>query len=115
MSHPPSFTIKLDDQHTAIYDAADAPLVAGFVWKAYHRQRSWYAGCRQRKGPKVHTVWMHRVIAATPFGHVCHHRNRNSLDNRRANLLNMPCRQHQMLHQNNSLIVKTDGSFVDLC
>ena len=115
MSDPAAMTLELNDGHTVIFDADQAHLVNGFVWVAYKRHRSWYAGCRQRKGSKVHIVWMHRVLAATPFGLICHHRNRNTMDNRRKNFLNMPCRQHQLLHQNNSLQVKTDGSFVDVC
>lgn len=111
----PTVVIPLNDDHLAIIDAADQALARGFVWKAYRRHRSWYAGCRIRKGTQTRIVWLHRLIAATPFGLICHHRNRNSLDDRRANLLNMACRQHQLLHYNNTLLVKTDGSFVDLC
>lgn len=115
MSRPEATLLILGPQHSVIYDAADEALVRGFVWRAHRRHRSWYAGSRLTKNGKSHIFWMHRVIAATPFGQVCHHRNRDSLDNRRANLLNMPCRQHQLLHQNNSLQIKTDGSFVEIC
>lgn len=115
MSEPEPFTIKLDDDHVAIIDAADAALVAGFVWKAYRRHRSWYAGCRIRKGSQTRIVWLHRLIAGTPFTKICHHRNRNTLDERRANLLNMTHHDHDFLHKNNTLIVKTNGSFADLC
>ena len=49
---------------------------------------------------------MHRLIAKTHYDMICHHRNRNSLDNRRANLVNMPKDDHHRLHGNDNLIVK---------
>jgi len=52
---------------------------------------------------------MHRLVAHTPKGMVTHHRNRNTLDNRRANLINLSPKQHHALHQNHSLLIKFGG------
>lgn len=41
---------------------------------------------------------MHRQIAHTPRGQVCHHLNGISLDNREANLLNCTPAQHNFYH-----------------
>jgi len=49
---------------------------------------------------------MHRFIARTPFGDVCHHINGDSLDNRFENLKNMGKQDHTMLERNNRIRIK---------
>lgn len=82
----------------AIIDRDALQLVSGFRWVAVKWNFRWYAysytwldGTRSR-------VAMHRLIASTPPGELTHHLNKNSLDNRRSNLLNMTCRAHGALH-----------------
>lgn len=43
-------------------------------------------------------IRMHRVVADTPDDMVCHHINKNPLDNRRANLQNMTWFDHTKMH-----------------
>lgn len=54
-----------------------------------------------RKIINGHTIEtkMHRLVAKTPEGYVCHHKNRDTLDNRRANLANLTPEQHQYVHR----------------
>lgn len=49
-------------------------------------------------GGKKVFLRMHRIVANTPDDMVCHHINGSSLDNRRANLLNMTWYEHTKLH-----------------
>jgi len=49
---------------------------------------------------------MHRFVAQTPFGMVCHHKNGNPLDNRQANLANQSKLEHKLYHRNNNLLRK---------
>lgn len=79
-----------------------------FVWRAYRKQKSWYARTSISANGKTRWVYMHRMIAKTPYDQICHHRNRNSLDNRTNNLINMSKNEHQLLHQNNTLTIKFD-------
>jgi len=55
---------------------------------------------------------MHRFIAQTPRGMICHHRNHNSLDNRLDNLANQDKRSHTLHHQANSINIKRDPSYI---
>jgi len=98
--------IPLGNGHVALVDFRDSHFVRNFLWKAVRRQRSWYARATMHLYAGPTKIYMHRLIAATPDGQVCHHRNRNSLDNRRSNLLNMPAKEHQMLHQNDTLLIR---------
>ena len=53
-----------------------------------------YARMRSQKSrPPKHT-WMHRMIVDCPTGMIVHHRNGNSLDNRRENLQIMTQAEH---------------------
>lgn len=104
----PPKTIELDPTHTAIVDANIYDFLSQHEWHAQRRQKSHYAytNCQgDRRKPKL---WMHRLIANTPSDQICHHRNRNSLDNRRANLRNMSRGDHDLTHKNNSLTIKFD-------
>lgn len=98
--------VPLGNGMTALIDEADLDVVSQYTWYAAKYFRSWYARTTfTRKGVR-HTLSMHRLVAKTPAGQVCHHRNRNSLDNRRTNLLNLAKKEHQMLHLNNTLLIK---------
>lgn len=104
-------TIQLDADHVALVDSALYPFLRQYQWKAVKYFRCWYARLVSPINPSSCSVSMHRLIANTPAGMVCHHRNRNSLDNRRSNLLNLTREEHRFLHQNNTLKIVTDGSF----
>lgn len=96
----------ITENHTVIVDKDLIPWLECFPWKMYRRQRCWYAKCTITTTTGRHTVSMHRLIARTPKNMVCHHRNRNSLDNRRANLLNMIKEEHTATHRDNTLLIQ---------
>lgn len=103
---PKTLQIPLTKGMFAIIDAQDLELVSGCSWRAVKYKRSWYAKTDNYQNHPRLSRYMHRVIAQTPASLVTHHRNRNSLDNRRANLLNLTRDEHKFLHKNNSLIIK---------
>ena len=103
---PLPILIPLNDDHYALIDASDFALVSKYKWRAVKYHRCYYARSTYRKNNQTHSVSMHRLINQTPAAEICHHRNRNSLDNRRVNLLNLTKKDHRFLHLNNSLIIK---------
>ena len=94
--------------HVVMIDAKNYLWLSCFTWRAYRRQKSFYARTSIHANGKTRWVYMHRMVAKTPLGQVCHHRNRNSLCNLENNLINMSPNEHQMLHQNNTLTIKFD-------
>lgn len=94
-----SCLIKLTQGKFAIVDRQFASLAWEYKWRAVRWHYRWYAYSTCESCGTHCRVAMHRLIANTPAGQVCHHYNRNSLDNRRANLLNQTNRQHAELHR----------------
>lgn len=99
-------TIELTNDKVCIVDADLYEGLMHYKWRAVKSHRCWYAKTTVGHGDNQCDLSMHRLIAQTPRSQQCHHRNRNSLDNRRANLLNMTRRNHESLHRNNNLLVK---------
>jgi len=89
---------KLTDDTVAIVDYPLPDFLFGYFWRSviWHYRR--YAISTKRLDGTRCRVAMHRLIAGTPSGEVCHHYNRNSMDNRLGNLLNMTNRHHAELH-----------------
>ena len=103
---PPPIQIPLNDGFVAIIDQVDLELVSRFKWHVVKYHRSYYARSTIRQDGKAHSVSMHRLLGKTPAAQICHHRNRNTLDNRRSNLLNMSKKEHHFLHLNDTLVIK---------
>ena len=101
-----SRTIPLTHNMTAICDKDLYNGLMHFRWRAVKYQRSWYARTLTDPLNKKAGFSMHRLVARTPSDMVCHHRNRNTLDNRRSNLLNLSRQDHELLHKNNTLQIK---------
>lgn len=95
--------IQLDKDKVAIVDDDLYPGLMKFHWYAFQRHRSWYARTTIRNGDHVFHINMHRLVAKTEFGMVCHHVNGNTLDNRRSNLQNMTKTNHNTYHANNKI------------
>lgn len=106
MNWKPHTLIPLTQGKVAIITASREAALLKFSWRAVKSQWNWYA--KATLGPKRPgiEISMHRFVARTPFGLVCHHDNRNSLDNRDENLENMTKQQHNLLHANNGVLVK---------
>jgi len=95
----PHRLIPLGKNKYAIVDVADFEALSRYRWKLVKSRACSYA-CRQTHidGRNV-TIRMHRLIANTPDDQECHHRNRNTLDNRRANLENLYPPEHVKKHK----------------
>lgn len=106
--------ISLGGQYLAIVDADLYDDLNHYRWRAVRYFRSYYARALTDPDRKHLGISMHRLIARTPRDMVCHHRNRNTLDNRRANLINMTRHDHEFLHKNNTLQVKFTDNSADL-
>jgi len=76
--------IELSQGLFAIVDAADEVWAQQWKWHAHRSSKgTWYA---RRNASKGHIVIMHRALLGAPRGMDVDHKNRNGLDNRRANL-----------------------------
>ena len=98
--------IKLNDDYIVIVDDYIYDFLRQYPWKVYRHQRCYYAKYTRQLNNRQVSVYMHRLIAKTPSGETCHHRNRQTLDNRRKNLVNMSKDAHRTLHQNNTLLIQ---------
>ena len=98
--------LHLGDGKVVVIDSEDYDYLTQFTWHTRRRCKSYYAQLLFTPPNWKGTTQMSRLIAKTPTNKICHHRNRNSLDNRKANLINMDMREHHILHQNDTLLVK---------
>lgn len=64
-------------------------------WRAVLRKGGWYALKITGKKGSYKYYYMHRVINQTPKGEECHHKNRNTLDEREENLENVTNPKHR--------------------
>ncbi len=90
--------IELNKGRFAIVDFEDAGYVRQWKWRAFKSHYKYYAARRVMKDGRLVTIKLHRLLARTPPGMVCHHENRNTLDNRKSNLTNMFPEQHYYEH-----------------
>ena len=97
---PTSFAvIKLTRGLTAIVDIEDEDQVRQHAWKAKISNHCWYAVRTVVKNGQEFSIKMHRQIAQTPRGMVCHHQNKHTLDNRKSNLFNVSKDEHRWWHK----------------
>ena len=78
--------VPLNRGYTAIIDAEDVPLVAGYNWTVRVIRDLRYAYRNERKDGKQRRIHLHQVIAQTPVGMETDHIDGNGLNNRRSNL-----------------------------
>lgn len=98
--------LPIGQNKICIVDADLLTFLKIFTWYPTKTRKCWYA-CAMLGEPHHHRrISMHRLIAMTPRGQVCHHRDRNSLNNTKSNLVNMTQEDHKFLHLNNRLSVK---------
>lgn len=101
-----SKVLKIADGFDCIVDDLYFDFFHSLKWELIRNRKSWYARTTFKNTNLPRYIYMHRLVAQTPSGMVCHHINRNSLDNRSGNLVNMTKQAHHRLHENNSLTVK---------
>lgn len=90
--------IDLGNGLKAILDQEDYNRLYLFHWVAKKSRGCYYACRRERTGKKTRWIRMHREVTNCPKTHVVHHRNYNSLDNRKANLLVLTPMDHKFEH-----------------
>lgn len=78
--------IPLSRGLSAIVDAADFDWLSRWSWQAVGRPGAYYAVRTERQGGRQRSVRMHREIMAVDHTVQVDHANRDTLDNRRANL-----------------------------
>jgi hypothetical protein len=95
--------VELTRDRFSVIDASDAAAVGLFNWHAYWNPsiRGYYAA-RSNKNSTIH---LHQFIMGNIDGFTVDHLNRNTLDNRRANLRHATRSEQQFnrgIHSNNS-------------
>lgn len=93
-----SYAWPLTHGKSTIVDLPLAECLYNYKWVAVLWNFRWYAYSWKKVDGSRSRIAMHRLIAKTPPNEIPHHLNKNSLDNRRANLLNMTHRDHKQLH-----------------
>lgn len=104
--------IHLSDEKCCFIDTVDIIRIINYKWRAVKSHRCWYAKTTVGKPGNQFDLSMHRMIARAGRNQQTHHRNRNSLDNRKANLLNMSRNSHMLTHRNNRLLIKFDEKYL---
>lgn len=90
----PSARIPLQNGMYALIDPDWLDYLIWFHWYAKKSRGRYYACSKVTENGSVYFLRMHRIVAGTPIDLVCHHINKNTLDNRRANLQNMSWFEH---------------------
>ena len=80
--------LELSDGSVAIVDDEDLPRVAAYEWSLPSSTAARYpAGSQCRRSNACETVYLHRLITNAGPEDMVYHRNHNTLDNRRENLV----------------------------
>lgn len=93
-----SYAWPLTHGKSAIVDRPIPSVLCDYKWVAVLWNYRWYAYSWKKIDGTRSRIAMHRLLADTPPGETTHHLNKNSLDNRGANFLNMTHRAHKQLH-----------------
>jgi len=94
---PLSCVIRLTHGKIAIIDPWWWVQIHHYYWQAKLGQGGWYAFRHYRYKGKKCIQFMHRLIAGTPKGMECHHKFRNTLDNREECLKNVTIAKHSAI------------------
>jgi hypothetical protein len=79
-------------------DMADFAALHKYHWSLRRSHSCWYAIRKETVRGCKRTVFMHRQITGAAPDQIVHHKNRNTLDNRRDNLVIMTHLEHNWLH-----------------
>ncbi|MBN1795892.1 MAG: HNH endonuclease [Sedimentisphaerales bacterium] len=78
--------IRLSWDKFAIVDPEDFERLSQYNWYSHKSGKNFYALRTIKKGKKRSKEYMHRAIRPTPDDMYVDHKNRNTMDNRKANL-----------------------------
>lgn len=90
--------VKVHPDTSSIIDANEFDNINQYKWYIIKQHGLPYAARKVTTNGKIHWVRMHRQIMHTPKGQVVHHKNRNTLDNRKINLVNVTDQVHKEIH-----------------
>ena len=76
----------------------DWQAVCKYHWSARKSHSCWYAVRKSTQAGRRTTIFMHRQLTGAQPDHVVHHKNGNTLDNRRENLEVTTGQAHAFLH-----------------
>ena len=99
----PTAEIELIGGGVAIVDAYRFDELSKFAWRRVKSHAVFYAVRRYQKNGITITERMHRRIAETPKGMVCHHINGDPFYNLDANLINLTRAEHEAGHSLNKI------------
>ena len=102
--------LKSQDGYFCVVDSLLYDFLAYYDWFVQRNRKSDYFYTYLYKNGRKRKAYLHRLVAATPSGLVCHHIDRNSLNNTRGNLRNMTRKEHHNLHSKDTLIVKFEDT-----
>ena len=103
--------IPLSHGKFAIVDPEDYPHLSTFHWSLRKSHWKWYAVRRVRFHGASQLIFMHRQICQATCDQHVHHRNHNSLDNRRCNLIALSPREHDLLDRLDRLQLKNQANY----
>jgi hypothetical protein len=82
--------LELSDGTVAIVDSEDLTRVSAYEWRLSPNSAVRFpVGNRYQRGSSCESVYLHRLIANAGPEDIVYHRNHNTLDNRRENLVVM--------------------------
>lgn len=90
--------IPLGSKGYTIIDPDEYYWLNRYRWRLKRSHSRSYAVHRTRQNGKELEFFMHRLIAETPPEMDCHHINHDTLDNRKANLVNLTPADHSIEH-----------------
>lgn len=93
------YRIPLTHGLEAIVSPRDYGKLMLYKWKAKKSAGCWYAVRTLVRAGTERTIRMHREITSCPPGLIPHHINKNTLDNRRENLLVCTEFVHKGIHK----------------
>lgn len=96
---PLEYGIIAVDGLTVFIDPDEWGWIIQCHWKIKYSNNTPYAVRKVHRQGKTITLRMHREIMKTPAGYDCHHKNKNSLDNRKVNLENCTKIEHRMIQK----------------
>lgn len=97
-SPPTEVTLSLGHNLFTTIDYDDFSSFHKYHWKARKSHSCWYASRKETVQGKSRTVFLHRELLNAKPDEVVHHLNRNTLDNRRANLQLLTPHDHGHIH-----------------
>lgn len=94
----PSAALRLSRGLYALVDIHRYEELNRYRWRAVRSQYCWYVARKVHKNGHEKIIYLHRVVANTPPGYECHHKNRFTLDCRECNLENRLPADHAAEH-----------------